>query len=49
MALGQMAQDFRVRPRNPCIIGTKWLFYETPEGKFEAETISMYYIIFSDF
>jgi hypothetical protein len=50
MALGQMAQDFRAEPRKPCITGIKWLFfYETPEGKYEAETISMDYIIFSDF
>jgi predicted dithiol-disulfide oxidoreductase (DUF899 family) len=50
MALGQMAHDFQVGPRKPCITGTKWPFFdETPEGKYEAETISMDYIIRSDF
>jgi hypothetical protein len=51
VALGQMAQDFWVEPRKPCIY--YWykiaFFDETPEDKYEAETISMDYIIFSDF
>jgi hypothetical protein len=46
-----MAQDFWVEPRKPCIY--YWykiaFFDETPEDKYEAETIFMDYIIFSDF
>jgi hypothetical protein len=49
-ALGQMAQDFWVGPRKPCISGIKWQFFdETPEDKFEAETISLEYIFFLNF
>jgi hypothetical protein len=45
-----MAQEFWVGPRKPCITGMKWhFFYETTEDKFKAETISVDYIIFSNF
>ncbi len=45
-----MAQDFWVGPRKPFITGTKWHFFdETPEDKFEAETISLDYIFFQIF
>ncbi len=50
MALGQMAQDFLVGPKKPCITGIKIaFFYETPEDKSEAETVSVDYIIFANF
>jgi hypothetical protein len=44
-ALGQKAQEFWVGPRKPCITGIAF-FDETPEDKYEDETISMDYIIF---
>ncbi len=45
-----MAKDFWVGPRKPCITGTKIAFFdETPEDKYEVDTISMDYIIFSYF
>jgi hypothetical protein len=44
-----MAQDFWVGPRKPCIRYKIAFFDETPEDKYEADTISVDYIIFSDF
>jgi hypothetical protein len=49
MALSQMAQDFRVGLRNHVLLVLNGFFYETPKGKYEAETISMDYVTFSDF
>jgi hypothetical protein len=46
-AVGQMGQDFWVGPRKPCIYWYKIAFFdETPEDKYEVDTISVDYIIF---
>jgi hypothetical protein len=42
-------QEFIVGPRTMYYWYKMALFDELPKGKYEAETISMDYIIFSDF